>query len=140
MAEASDPYELIEQPPDPATYLRLRAEAGLSAYTEEAAGHGLAGTWYGVSLGASGQVVGMGRIIGDGGCFFQIVDIAVTPAHQGRGLGRRILAALMARLEAHAPRSAYVSLIADVPADRLYRAFGFTETAPRSIGMARRIG
>jgi hypothetical protein len=34
------------------------------------------------------------------------------------------------------PRSAYVSLIADVPANRLYEQFGFVETAPRSVGMA----
>ncbi|WP_373454357.1 hypothetical protein [Cereibacter changlensis] len=27
----------------------------------------------------------MGRLIGDGGCFFQIVDIAVDPSHQGQG-------------------------------------------------------
>ncbi|MFN7125708.1 MAG: GNAT family N-acetyltransferase, partial [Allorhizobium sp.] len=37
------------------------------------------------------------------------------------------------------PKSAYVSLIADVPANRLYSQFGFDETAPRSVGMARRV-
>ena len=35
----------------------------------------------------------MGRVIGDGGLFFQVVDIAVEPAHQGRGLGKAIVAA-----------------------------------------------
>ena len=25
----------------------------------------------------------MGRVIGDGGCFFEVVDIAVVPAHRG---------------------------------------------------------
>ena len=42
----------------------------------------------------------------------------------------------MAHLTANAPTSAYVSLIADVPADRLYAQFGFKPTAPRSLGMA----
>ncbi|MFD1796035.1 hypothetical protein ACFSC1_08585 [Paracoccus aurantiacus] len=36
------------------------------------------------------------------------------------------------------PESAYVSLIADVPADGLYAQFGFVPTAPRSVGMAYR--
>lgn len=39
----------------------------------------------------------MGRIIGDGGTAFQIVDVCVHPAHQGRGLGKRIMAALTER-------------------------------------------
>ena len=33
-------------------------------------------------------------------------------------------------IETELPASAYVSLIADVPANRLYEQFGFKETAP----------
>jgi GNAT superfamily N-acetyltransferase len=58
----------------------------------------------------------MGRVIGDGGTAFQIVDVCVNPAHQGRGLGSRIMAALIEELERRAPATAYVSLIADGPA------------------------
>jgi hypothetical protein len=52
-------------------------------------------------------------------------------------LGKRIVAALVGWLEANAPTSAYVSLIADGPAKDLYAQFGFEETAPVSVGMAR---
>jgi GNAT superfamily N-acetyltransferase len=81
----------------------------------------------------------MGRVIGDGGLFFEIVDIAVVPAHQRRGLGKRIMAALTAHLETHAPPSAHVMLLADGEAHRLYAQFGFQATAPASIGMERKI-
>ena len=37
------------------------------------------------------------------------------------------------------PKGAYVSLIADTPADQLYAQFGFVPTAPRSLGMAFRV-
>ncbi|MGE1080630.1 GNAT family N-acetyltransferase, partial [Bacillus subtilis] len=76
---------------------------------------------------------------GDGGCFFQVVDIAVKPEHQGRGLGKAIMNALMEHVKSEFPASAYVSLIADVPANKLYEKFGFKETAPRSLGMAYRV-
>jgi ribosomal protein S18 acetylase RimI-like enzyme len=83
----------------------------------------------------------MGRIIGDGGTAFQVVDICVHPAHQGRGLGRRIMAALTDELERRAPATAYVSLIADGPARFLYEKFGFADTAGHgSIGMYRFMG
>ncbi|WP_199734914.1 hypothetical protein [Cellulomonas sp. PhB143] len=48
------------------------------------------------------------------------------------------MAALTGALDAGAPAGAYVSLIADGPAHHLYRAHGFTETAPASVGMHRR--
>jgi len=86
------------------------------------------------------SVVGMGRIIGDGGCFFQIVDIVVEPEHQGRGLGKLIMSELMEFANRELPETAFVSLMADVPADRLYEQFGFVTTAPRSVGMSLRVG
>lgn len=86
--------ELVERFPGAADYCRLRAEAGMAPRTLEAARRGLPNTLYGVSLLLDGQVVGMGRVIGDDGCFFIVVDIAVTPALQGQGLGKRIMTAL----------------------------------------------
>ena len=133
---AVEGYRLHPAPPDATSYLALRKAGGLSPFSEVAAATGLEGTWFGVSLIHGTEVVGMGRVVGDGGCFFQIVDIVVVPAHQGRGLGKYIMSGLVDHLKEHAPKSAYVSLIADVPANKLYEQFGFRETAPRSLGMA----
>ena len=132
-------HALETRPPSVDDYVRLRREAGLSEKTAEAARLGLANTWFGVTVRHRGEAVGMGRVIGDGGCFFEVVDIAVQPAHQGRGLGKRIMGALMDHLRAHAPASAHVMLLADGPAHRLYEKFGFRATAPASIGMELRL-
>lgn len=137
MAETA--YIAANRTPTPAEYMQLRAAAGLSPFSEEAATMGLAGTVFAVVIEQGNRAVGMGRVIGDGGCFFQIVDIAVDPAHQGQGLGKTIMKELMEFVTSHLPVSAYVSLIADVPANSLYEKFGFVETAPRSVGMARRV-
>lgn len=77
----------------------------------------------------------MGRVVGDG-LFYQVVDIAVDPEHQKKGVGKAIMARLMAELEQRATAEVYVSLIADGEAKHLYAQFGFTPTAPASIGMA----
>ncbi|MFD0740448.1 GNAT family N-acetyltransferase [Lysobacter koreensis] len=127
--------ELIERFPDVDDYCRLRVAAGMTPKTREAATRGLPNTLYGVSLVRDGQVVGMGRIIGDNGTVFTVADIAVVPALQGRGLGRRILVALDAWLRANVPESAYVTLIADGDAKFLYAKFGFVDSAPASINM-----
>ena len=114
---------------------RLRRVSGLSEKTQAAAEAGLPNTWFAVTIHHEDQVVGMGRVIGDGGTAFQIVDIAVEPAHQGKGLGKRIMAALVEHIHANAPTSAYISLIADGDARHLYAKFGFEPVMPASIGM-----
>ncbi|MCA0920975.1 GNAT family N-acetyltransferase [Pseudooceanicola nanhaiensis] len=128
-------YRLVERTPTAEEHTALRAAAGLSPHGAEATRAGLPGTIYAVVIETAGRAIGMGRLIGDGGLAFQVVDIAVDPAHQGRGLGHAIVAALSARI-AQLPPTAYVSLIADGPAKHLYARFGFVETAPASVGMA----
>ena len=122
--------------PDAKEYVHLRKLAGLSPMPLTAATVGLPNSVISVTIRQADTLVGMGRVIGDGGLFFQIVDIAVHPEHQRRGLGRQVMHNLMQKLRETAPTGAYVSLIADDGADRLYQEFGFKPTAPRSIGMS----
>ena len=129
-------YTMLHVTPTAEIYRQLRVGAGLSAKSVEAAARGLPQTLFAVQVLLEGEPVGMGRVIGDGGTAFQVVDIAVLTAHQGQGLGKRIMAEIAAWLRANVPESGYVSLLADVPADALYAQFGFVPTAPRTVGMA----
>jgi GNAT superfamily N-acetyltransferase len=129
-------YTTLHATPSAATYQHLRVATGLSPKCAEAVARGLPNTLFAVQVLHRGEPVGMGRVIGDGGTAFQVVDIAVLPEHQGKGLGKRIMEAVAAWLREHVPPSAYVSLLADVPADGLYAQFGFVPTAPRTVGMA----
>lgn len=128
-------YILKSETPSVADFRRLREVSGLSPKTLEAAEKGLPNTWFAVTVHFGDNVVGMGRIIGDGGTALQITDMAVEPAHQGKGLGKRIMGALVDHLHANAPQSAYISLIADGDAKHLYAQFGFQPVMPASIGM-----
>ena len=96
------------------------------------------GSWAAVHAvhAASGETVGMGRVLGDGGWYFHVVDMAVLPEHQRRGIGDAVLGALLDEIRERAPAGAYVNLLADPPGRRLYARHGFAETAPHSIGMA----
>jgi GNAT superfamily N-acetyltransferase len=132
-------YILVSRVPTIEEYRDLRRLSGLSEKTEEAAARGLPNTLHAVVIETGGKAIGVGRVTGDGGTAYQVVDIAVLPEHQGKGLGKRIVAALVEWLHANAPKSAYVSLIADGPAKDLYAQYGFKETAPASVGMAFKI-
>jgi GNAT superfamily N-acetyltransferase len=120
-------------------YLALRVAAGLSAMSPEGAGEGLAGSWCSVCVRSGDALIGMGRVVGDGGLFLFVVDIAVAPAWQHQGLGRRIMQALMEQVHARAHPRTMVGLIADGTASRLYEQFGFKLVAPAAHGMLLRI-
>lgn len=134
----TDGYTLIDGPPSVDDYLRLRAESGLSPKRRDQAEAGIGGAWAACRVveDASGETVGMGRVLGDGGWYFHVVDMAVLPDHQRRGLGDAILGWLVARIRSDAPAGAWITLLADSPGRRLYERHGFVETAPDSIGMA----
>nr|WP_321524682.1 GNAT family N-acetyltransferase [uncultured Cohaesibacter sp.] len=132
-------YRLETRTPPLTDFLRLREITGLTVYSEEAARAGLKGTVAAATIYHGDDVVGIGRLVGDGGCVFVICDIAVDPAHQGNGLGKAIMASLMDYVNRELKPKAYVTIIADIPANRLYEQFGFEETAPESVGMAYRV-
>jgi GNAT superfamily N-acetyltransferase len=129
-------YHLIVGVPSVEDYCRLRVSTGLSPKSAEAAAAGLPNTPFGVLVLKEDKVIGMGRVVGDNGLFYQVVDIAVEPEHQRRGLGKAIVGKIVDHLKRSAPSGAHVSLFADGTAHHLYAQFGFKPTAPDSIGMA----
>ena len=136
----SEPYEVRAQVPAVDDYIRIRLAAGLSRKTEEAATVGLKNSLFAVTVFHENKPIGIGRVVGDGGCFFEVVDIAVLPEHQKKGVGRLIMDAVMSYLLEHAPSSAYVSLMADHGTPEFYGRFGFTRAkAPDSSGMYLRV-
>jgi ribosomal protein S18 acetylase RimI-like enzyme len=136
VTEAVAHYTVEHSVPSVQTYRHIREASGLSPKTIVAAERGLPNTLFGVQVFFHGEPVGMGRVIGDGGAFYQVVDIAVLPGHQGRGLGKRIMEEIASYIAREVPESGYVSLIADGQAYQLYQQFGFDLTAPESVGMA----
>ena len=125
--------------PSVSDYICIRLAAGLSHKTAEAETLGL-NSRFAVTVFCELEPVGLGRVIGDGGCFFEIVDMAVLPEHQKKGVGKLVMDALMGYIREHAPKSAYVSLMADHGTPGFYERFGFRRAEGlRAAGMYLRI-
>lgn len=126
---------IVEGVPSVEDYNRVRSGAGLRLKDTEAVRIGLANTVFGVRVEDEGQVIGIGRIIGDGALFFEIVDVAVLPEYQGNGLGARIMDSLMGYLHEHAYPGAFVGLFAGEGISRFYENYGFEARDEKSPGM-----
>ncbi|OAL05861.1 acetyltransferase, GNAT family [Phaeosphaeriaceae sp. SRC1lsM3a] len=140
-------YIILKGVPSPQVYHDLRKVAGLTPPPMEAVAKALANSIVGFlayerkhmvddsTPGPGQDPVAMGRLSGDGSLFLLLTDVATHPDHQRRGLGQRILQALIDYIDEHAPE-AYVSLVADPPGQKLYPKFGFKDCHP-SLGMYR---
>jgi GNAT superfamily N-acetyltransferase len=130
-------YILVPQPPPVDDYRRLRDETGLHPKNEAQASAAVAGSWAFCHIqDTRGQVVAMGRVIGDGGWYFHLADIITLPLHQRHGLGRRVVNWLLDQIDTRAPKGAYVSLTTSTAGHALFDQVGFQDvTAPQGVAM-----
>lgn len=127
-------YDLIE----PDDYIQMRITCGLLEKRVMAAVIGLANSLCCISIYDTeddNKFVGMGRLVGDGGCNCQVVDICVLPEYQGQGLGKLIMTELTTFINDNLPESCYVNLMAYGESHKLYEQFGFEYVWPGSRGM-----
>lgn len=133
-------YHLRKEIPGVNDYIEIRLKAGLSRKSQEAATRGLPNSIYSMTVYFDDEPIGLGHIVGDGGCFYEIVDIAVVPEHQKKGVGVMIMTELVKYLKENAPETAYVSLTADHGTPYFYEKFGFTMSElAKAAGMHMRI-
>src|ERR687883_311331 len=135
MEQITQVYSVVECTPTVEDYNRVRESAGLTVKDETAARRGLANTLYAVCILSGQEAIGIGRVIGDGGLFYDIVDVAVSREHQGRGLGGMIMEALIKYLDANAPPTSIICLMANRGLAPFYERYGFKARDPDMPGM-----
>ena len=125
-----------ERAPSAQEYCALRIKAGLSAKSLKAAEIGLPNSLYIVTIRDAGTLIAMGRVVGDGACNFEVVDVAVDPAYQGAGLGRWVMDCIDGYLVSATLEGSYVSMVADKPG--FYEKLGWKPVGPASEGMSKK--
>ncbi|MBC2098335.1 GNAT family N-acetyltransferase [Listeria booriae] len=129
-------YWITNELPTASEFVQLRVDCGLSFRDVGISAKALQKSDYFIGLrhNDTNALIGMGRIVGDG-IMFIVSDVAVHPTQQGQGLGKVIMTHIQKHIDTTIDKTACVTLLADVPADQLYKQFGFEESAPTSIGM-----
>ena len=80
-----------------------------------------------VAFSADKELIGMGRLVGDGSIYYYIQDIVVTPAYQKQGVGTTILTHLCDYIRREAPAKSFVGLFSVPDAVGFYRKFTFEQ-------------
>jgi GNAT superfamily N-acetyltransferase len=123
--EVAMDYRIEERLPTPEEYQTLRKSVGWRERTQESVRRGLPGSLYGVCAYADQTLVGMARIIGDGGLVYYIQDVIVIPEFQKHGIGARMMDKIMGYIKAHASRNSVIGLMAAKGVEPFYEKYGF---------------
>lgn len=107
-------------------YIALRGSVGWNNFFEKQIRKSIANSLYIVTVFENEEMIGMGRLIGDG-MYYLIVDVIVNPEYQGQGIGSQILDMLVGYVEKETPidgRSS-IQLIAEKDMENFYIKKGF---------------
>jgi GNAT superfamily N-acetyltransferase len=127
---------LVHRRPTPAEHQDLIAAVGWTNFTNpEAGAASLSQSLFCVVAEFEGTAVGMSRVIGDGQQFFYIMDVAVHPDHQGRGIGTAMMNEIVAFIHRTAPRKALIGLFTGANRGTFYERFGFRGSETSLYGM-----
>ena len=118
-------------------YLTLREKVGWKKLTDKQATQALANCLYKVkAVDEDGQVVGMGRVVGDGAVVCYIQDLIVIPKVQKLGIGSMIIQKLKAYVEAVREEGSTIMLCLMCAKGRepFYEKHGFIQRPTDTLG------
>lgn len=107
-------------------YCSLRKSVGWLLFSKEQMETALKNSCFTVTVVNNNEVIGMGRLIGDG-MYYMIADIVVSPSYQKKGVGTNIINMLIDFVVRNTPMGgrSSIQLIAEKGKELFYEKMGF---------------
>jgi len=123
-------YELVDNVLTAEDFVRLKVATGFWDRPLEQAQKAIDNGLFNVVAIHNGQVIGMGRLVGDGAIYWYLQEIIVLPEFQGKGIGKAIVNRLLEHIKNTAIPGTHVSigLTAAKGKAPFYEKFGFELT------------
>ena len=122
-----DKIVLIDNVLQPEDFVRLRVATGFSEVPIEHAERALAGGLLNVSATYEGQLVGMGRLVGDGAMYWYLQEIIILPEYQKQGIGTKIVNHLVDYAVEHSATGKFTTIggVSAKGKEGFYKKMGF---------------
>ena len=126
---------IVKRLPGIEEYNQLRRAADWPVYPNDVVQTALSNSLFGVVAQLdNGDIVAMGRVIGDGAIYFHVQDIIVQPEFQGSGVGRMIMHEILGFIDARSVKNTNVGLMCSKGREEFYRKFGFMDRPAEKFG------
>ena len=123
-------YTLLENQLKAEDFIKLKVSAGFRERPVELVEKALQNNLFDVVAVANGEVIGMGRLVGDGVMYWYLQEIVVHPEYQGMGIGTAIVNRLLEYITDHTEPGNFTSvgLTAAEGKEGFYERFGFSKS------------
>jgi GNAT superfamily N-acetyltransferase len=126
---------IYRKSPKAEDYNKLRMTVGWPTYPISVVERALKNTYFTICVEDSdGNLIGMGRIIGDNAIYLHLQDVIVHPEWQRHGVGKMIVDELLTYVEKTAVTNTNVGLMCSKGREEFYKQFGFTERPSEKFG------
>ncbi|MCQ8880072.1 GNAT family N-acetyltransferase [Pseudoalteromonas shioyasakiensis] len=115
-------------------YIFLREKVGWGEVDEQMASISLHNSLFHVVIRQKQRLIGMGRVIGDGGLFFYVQDVVVSPDLQGQGIGTLIMDNIEEYLSGIAKKGATVGLFSVKGRESFYNRYSYRDRPNTVLG------
>jgi len=127
--------QIVHRSPTVEEFAAATAAVGFKSHPDEAIRIGLANSWCSVCAVVAGEVVGVGRVVGDGALHFYVTGVMVMPTHQRQGIGRAIVEALLSKVKEVRYANVLVEALPLPGLQAFYESMGFRASAQDAPGM-----
>lgn len=111
--------------PDLLAFIKMREACGWGKLQEETAQKTLSAGLINICVHDNNELIGFGRVIGDGAIYFYIQDLIVKELYQGQGIGQEILKCLLIETRKLAAPGAIIGLMSALGKEAFYEKQGF---------------
>ena len=116
-------------------YNELRQLAQWPTFDEELIREALANSLFSVAIeNETGQIIGMGRVLGDKAIYLHIQDVIVRPQFQRQGIGKLIMNELLQYVDSIGGKTTNIGLMSSKGREKFYKSFGFIERPSEKFG------
>jgi predicted GNAT family N-acyltransferase len=129
-----DEVKIAYRPPTVEEYSYLRELAGWGVPEKEASAISIEKALFSVCIERQNEIVGLGRIVGDGVLYFYVQDIIVKPEYRGCGYSGLIMDEIVKFLKKKAKKGSFIGLFAVKGVEGLYEKYGFIKRPDANVG------
>ena len=137
--ERMEGVEFVKRLPTIEEYQKLSDAVGWTSFTNlDAVAKSLPKSLFSIVAEKDGELIGTTRVAGDGALFFYIMDVAVMPEMQGRGIGTALMNAAIEFIGNSDAEYALTYLFTGARRSSFYHRFGFEGPETWLHGMSAR--
>ncbi len=130
----SNRYSIKLESPSIEEFLNLRNKIGWGELGFNLAKTSLNNSLFHVIIRDKYQLIGMGRIVGDGAMYFYIQDVIVDPSYQNSGVGSALMEQIERYLSVTAKKGSTIGLLAAKGKEAFYTRYSYIMRPSNSLG------